>query len=102
MLVEKGVVSGSIAKTVFEKMLTTGREAPDIVAADGLAQIDDDAAIAKLVDEVLAANPAAVAQFRGGKTASFGFLVGQVMRAGKGQASPARVNALLKKALEAE
>ncbi len=101
-LVATGVVSGATAKTVFERMLATGRDAAEIVATDGLAQVDDEEAIARLVDEVLAANPAAVAQYHGGKTATFGFLVGQVMRAGKGKTSPARVNALLKKALDGE
>jgi aspartyl-tRNA(Asn)/glutamyl-tRNA(Gln) amidotransferase subunit B len=99
-LIGQGVVSGSTAKGVFEKMVATGRDAAEIVATDGLAQIDDDAAIAELVGQVIAANAAAAGQYRAGKTAAFGFLVGQVMRAAKGKASPARVNALLKKALE--
>jgi aspartyl-tRNA(Asn)/glutamyl-tRNA(Gln) amidotransferase subunit B len=101
LLVERGVVSGSAAKTVFDRMAATGRDAGDIIATDGLAQIDDADAIAKLIDTVIAANPGPVAQYRAGKEATFGFLVGQVMRAAKGKANPAQVNALLKKALEA-
>jgi aspartyl-tRNA(Asn)/glutamyl-tRNA(Gln) amidotransferase subunit B len=98
-LVEKGTISGSIAKDVFEKMVATKRTADDIVAADGLTQIDDDAQIAGLVAHVLAKNADAVAQYRGGKTTTFGLLVGQVMKAAGGKANPKRVNQLLKKAL---
>jgi aspartyl-tRNA(Asn)/glutamyl-tRNA(Gln) amidotransferase subunit B len=84
---------------VFEKMYTTGRTAAAIVEAEGLAQIDDEALIARLIAEVVAANADAVAQYRAGKASTFGFLVGQVMRAAKGKANPQRVNALLQKAL---
>ncbi len=98
-LVAKGAISGSMAKDVFEKMYATGRTADDIVSADGLAQIDDDAQIVGLVQDVLNKNADAVAQYRSGKTNAFGFLVGQVMKATAGKANPARVNELLKRAL---
>ena len=98
-LVEQGTISGSIAKGVFEKMLTTGRAAHEIVAADGLTQIDDESQIAALIADVLATHGDPVAQYRAGKTSAFGFLVGQVMKAGGGKANPKRVNELLKKAL---
>ena len=98
-LVSKGTISGSMAKDVFEKMYATGRTADDIVSADGLAQIDDEAQIVGLVKDVLDRNADAVAQYRLGKTNAFGFLVGQVMKATAGKANPARVNELLKRAL---
>jgi aspartyl-tRNA(Asn)/glutamyl-tRNA(Gln) amidotransferase subunit B len=88
-----------MAKDVFEKMYATGRTADDIVSADGLAQIDDEAQIVGLVKDVLDRNADAVAQYRLGKTNAFGFLVGQVMKATAGKANPARVNELLKRAL---
>ena len=100
-LVEKGAISGSMAKDVFEKMYATGRTAAAIVEADGLAQIDDESQIAALIGEVVAANADAVAQYRGGKASTFGFLVGQVMKAARGKANPKRVNELLKQTLDA-
>jgi aspartyl-tRNA(Asn)/glutamyl-tRNA(Gln) amidotransferase subunit B len=100
-LVEKGTISGSMAKGVFEKMFASGQAAHAIVAAEGLAQIDDESQIAGLIAGVLVKNPDAVSQFRGGKTTTFGFLVGQVMKAAAGKANPTRVNELLKKALGA-
>jgi aspartyl-tRNA(Asn)/glutamyl-tRNA(Gln) amidotransferase subunit B len=99
--VEKGTISGSMAKGVFEKMYVSDRTADAIVAAEGLAQIDDQAQIAALIAEVLAANAGPVADYRAGKTSAFGFLVGKVMKAAGGKANPKRVNELLKRALEA-
>jgi aspartyl-tRNA(Asn)/glutamyl-tRNA(Gln) amidotransferase subunit B len=99
VLIENGTISGSMAKEVFEKMYTTGRTAAAIVEAEGLAQIDDEPLIARLIADVVAANADAVAQYRAGKASTFGFLVGQVMRAAKGKANPQRVNELLQKAL---
>ncbi len=99
-LVEKGTISGSIAKGVFEKMFATGGSAADIVAAEGLTQISDESQIAALVAEVLGKHADAAAQYRAGKTTTFGFLVGQVMKAAGGKANPKRVNDLLKRALE--
>jgi aspartyl-tRNA(Asn)/glutamyl-tRNA(Gln) amidotransferase subunit B len=98
-LVERGTISGAMAKDVFEKMLGSGRSADEIVAAEGLAQIDDESQIAALVADVLGANADAVTQYRGGRTATFGFLVGQVMKAAGGKANPKRVNELLRRAL---
>jgi aspartyl-tRNA(Asn)/glutamyl-tRNA(Gln) amidotransferase subunit B len=102
LLVERGTISGSTAKDVFEKMFASARSADEIVQAEGLAQIDDDSQIVALVSEVLARHDDAVAQYRNGKTGSFGFLVGQVMKATGGKANPKRVNELLKKALAGE
>jgi len=101
MLVERGTVSGSMAKDVFEKMLASGERASAIVAAEGLTQIDDESRIVGLIGDVLGKNAGAVAEYRAGKNATFGFLVGQVMKAAGGKANPKRVNELLKKSLEA-
>jgi aspartyl-tRNA(Asn)/glutamyl-tRNA(Gln) amidotransferase subunit B len=99
-LVERGAISGSIAKDVFEKMFATSGAAGEIVAAEGLAQIDDASQIEAAIADVLAQNTDAVTQYRNGKTATFGFLVGQVMKAAKGKANPKRVNELLRRALD--
>jgi aspartyl-tRNA(Asn)/glutamyl-tRNA(Gln) amidotransferase subunit B len=98
-LVDGGKISGAIAKDVFEKMLGTGRSADEIVAAEGLTQIDDESQLSTLVAEVIAGQADAVAQYRAGRAATFGFLVGQVMKAAGGKANPKRVNELLKRAL---
>jgi aspartyl-tRNA(Asn)/glutamyl-tRNA(Gln) amidotransferase subunit B len=99
-LTERGVVSSSVAKEVFEKMWATGRRAAAIVEAEGLGQIGDEAALAAVVADVLARHPDAVAQFRAGKQATFGFLVGQAMKASGGKANPKLVSEALRKALE--
>ena len=99
-LTERGVVSSSAAKDVFEKMWATGRRAGAIVEEEGLAQIGDEAALAAIVAEVIDRHQDAVAQFRAGKQTTFGFLVGQVMKASGGKANPKLVSELLRKALE--
>jgi aspartyl-tRNA(Asn)/glutamyl-tRNA(Gln) amidotransferase subunit B len=99
-LVEKGRISASIAKTVFETMYESGRAPDEIVTAGGLAQIDDEGSLLERVREAIASNPDAVVQVRSGKTATLGFLVGQVMKATKGKANPTRVNELLRRELE--
>jgi len=99
-LIDKGTVSGKMAKQVFAEMWKTG-EAPDaLVKKLGLSQITDEGAIAKIVDDVIAQNPDQVAQFRAGKDKVFGFFVGQVMKLSKGQANPDSVNKLLKDKLK--
>jgi len=100
-LVDRGAISGSMAKDVFDKMFSTNQAADAIVAAEGLAQIDDESQIVGLVADVLAKNADAVTQYRAGKVSTFGFLVGQVMKAAGGKANPRRVNEMLKRALEA-
>jgi aspartyl-tRNA(Asn)/glutamyl-tRNA(Gln) amidotransferase subunit B len=99
-LVERGALSSSLAKDVFAKMYDSGRSAEDIVAADGLAQIDDESALLALVHDVIARHSDAVAQYRAGKNATFGFLVGQVMKGSGGKANPKLANQLLKRELE--
>ena len=99
-LIEQGTISSAIAKDVFEKMVASGRNAGTIVAAEGLTQIDDQSQIAGFIATVMANQTEVVAQYRAGKTAAFGFLVGQVMKATAGKANPTRVNELLRRALE--
>ncbi|MBU5611409.1 Asp-tRNA(Asn)/Glu-tRNA(Gln) amidotransferase subunit GatB [Geomonas azotofigens] len=99
-LMEKGTISGKIAKTVFDEMYKTGKAPEKIVEEKGLVQVSDTGAIEAMVDEVLKNNPAQVEQYRGGKETVFGFFVGQVMRASKGKANPALVNELLLKKLQ--
>jgi aspartyl-tRNA(Asn)/glutamyl-tRNA(Gln) amidotransferase subunit B len=99
-LVDSGTITGPIAKDVFEKMYASGRSAETIVAEEGLAAMNDDAALEAAVRDALAAHETAVAQYRAGKQQTFGFLVGQVMKATRGKANPATVNALLKKILD--
>jgi aspartyl-tRNA(Asn)/glutamyl-tRNA(Gln) amidotransferase subunit B len=100
-LVGKGVVSGKIGKTVLEAMFSAGRTAEDIIREQRLVQITDAHALAAVVAEVMAANPGPVADYVAGKTQALGFLVGQVMKATRGQASPELVNRLLRETLEA-
>ena len=98
-LIDKGTISNAIAKEVFAKMYDTGRSADDIVAAEGLSQVGDESAVLEIIRGVIAANADAVAQYRAGKMQTFGFLVGQVMKASKGKANPKLANELLRKEL---
>ncbi len=99
-LIANGTISGAIAKGVFETMFASGRAAGEIVRTGGLTQIDDEAEIVQSIAAVLGRHADAVRQYRAGKTAAFGFLVGQVMKATAGKANPGRVNELLKRTLE--
>ncbi len=101
-LVERGTISGSMAKGVFDEAFATGSLPSDIVRSKGLAQIDDESALVAIVERVLGDNADAVAMYRGGKASTFGFLVGQAMKAAGGRANPKRVNELLKRALDGE
>jgi aspartyl-tRNA(Asn)/glutamyl-tRNA(Gln) amidotransferase subunit B len=100
LLIDKGTISGKIAKTVFDEMYTTGKEPAQIVEEKGLVQVSDTGEIERIIDEIMAANAGQVEEFRGGKEKVFGFFVGQVMRASKGKANPAMVNELLLKKLQ--
>jgi aspartyl-tRNA(Asn)/glutamyl-tRNA(Gln) amidotransferase subunit B len=99
-LIDKGTISGKIAKTVFDEMWKTGREPLQIVEEQALVQVSDTGEIERIIDEIMAANAGQVEEFRGGKDKVFGFFVGQVMRASKGKANPAVVNELLLKKLK--
>ncbi|MEO5700924.1 MAG: Asp-tRNA(Asn)/Glu-tRNA(Gln) amidotransferase subunit GatB [Casimicrobiaceae bacterium] len=96
-----GTISGKLAKEVFDAMWRgeAGGDPDAIIAARGLTQISDSAAIERIVDDILAANAAMVAEFRAGKEKAFNALVGQAMKASKGKANPAQVNAVLKRKL---
>ncbi|WP_066637097.1 Asp-tRNA(Asn)/Glu-tRNA(Gln) amidotransferase subunit GatB [Desulfolucanica intricata] len=98
-MMDRGTISGKIAKTVFEEMFTSGKDPGTIVKEKGLVQISDEGAIAAIVEEVIAKNPKSVEDFRNGKDKAIGFLVGQVMKASKGKANPALVNKLLREKL---
>ncbi|MFI5294481.1 MAG: Asp-tRNA(Asn)/Glu-tRNA(Gln) amidotransferase subunit GatB [Thermodesulfovibrionales bacterium] len=98
-LVDKGTISGKIAKTVFEEMYRTGKDAGEIVKEKGLVQISDESEIEKAVDEVIAGHPQEAGRFRSGDEKLLGFFVGQVMKTTKGKANPKMLNELLKKKL---
>ncbi len=95
-LIQNNTISGKIAKQVFDTMFETGKEAATIVEEQGLTQVTDTGAIEKSIDEVIAANPDKVAEYRSGKDKLFGFFVGQVMKVTGGKANPGLVNDILK------
>ena len=99
--IEDGTISGKIAKEVFEAMWAGEGDADAIIEKRGLKQISDAGAIEKIVDEVLAANAAVVAEYRAGRQKAFNALVGKVMATTRGKANPAQVNATLKRKLGA-
>jgi aspartyl-tRNA(Asn)/glutamyl-tRNA(Gln) amidotransferase subunit B len=99
-LIDKGTISGKIAKTVFDEMWQNGGAPARIVEEKGLVQVSDTGEIEKIIDEIMAANTGQVDEYRSGKEKVFGFFVGQVMRASKGKANPAVVNELLVKKLK--
>ena len=98
-LLDSGVISGKIAKGVFEQMFASGKSARQIVDEDGLVQVRDESEIESAIDRALSENPKEVEQFRAGKDKLFGFFVGQVMRKTKGKANPQLVNEILRKKL---
>jgi aspartyl-tRNA(Asn)/glutamyl-tRNA(Gln) amidotransferase subunit B len=98
-LINKGELSGKLAKEILPKMFETGEAPSAIIEREGLKQISDASALEKIADQVMAANPKQVEQYKGGKTALLGFLVGQVMKASRGQANPAAATEALKKKL---
>ena len=99
-LIDAGTVSGRIAKEILPDMIATGKAPADLVKEKGLVQISDEGALQGAVGKVIADNPAQVAAYRGGKAATFGWFVGQVMKATGGKAAPAVVNRLLREELE--
>ena len=92
-------ISNAGAKEVFRSMWAEGGEADAIIEAKGLKQVSDSGALEKIVDEIIAANPAQVAEYRSGKEKVFGFFVGLAMKASKGKANPAQMNEILRKKL---
>ena len=99
-LIDEGMLSGKIAKTVFEEMYRTGKPAQTIVEEQGLVQMTDSAALEGIITTILADNASQVADYHAGKQKVFGFFVGQTMKATQGKANPALVNELLRKLLD--
>ncbi len=93
---EAGEITGPVAKDVFAEMVETGADPRTVIAERGLAQVSDDAAIAAIVDGVLAANAGKVDEYSAGKTALFGFFVGQVIKGSQGKANPQVVQRLVR------
>jgi len=98
-LIADGVISGKIAKTVFEEMAKTGKSPRSIVEEKGLVQVSGKPAIEEIVAKVLSRYPKEVEDYKGGKTKVLGFFVGQIMKESKGKANPAMVNEILKEKL---
>ena len=98
-LVDKGTISGKIAKTVFDDMAHSGAPPQQIVEEKGLVQISDSSAIEDVIAKVLAGCPAEVEAYQNGKTKLLGFFVGQVMKETRGKANPKMVNEILRKKL---
>ncbi|MGD9248357.1 MAG: Asp-tRNA(Asn)/Glu-tRNA(Gln) amidotransferase subunit GatB [Desulfobacteraceae bacterium] len=94
-LIDEDVISGKIAKTVFEEMAAGGQSAKEIVAAKGLAQVSDSGALESEIDKIISAHPDEVARFKAGNPKLMGFFVGQVMKATRGRANPKLVNQIL-------
>jgi aspartyl-tRNA(Asn)/glutamyl-tRNA(Gln) amidotransferase subunit B len=99
-LIEAGTISSKQGKDVFAEMFTTGKPAATIVQEKGLQQVSDTGAIEALADEVLAANPGPVADYKSGKTSALNFLKGQLMKLSKGKANPAMAGEILEKKLQ--
>lgn len=94
-LIEKGTISSKIAKKVFKELIENGGDAEKIVKEKGLVQISDEGVLLKFINDALDANPQSIEDFKNGKSKATGFLVGQIMKASKGQANPAVLNKLL-------
>jgi len=99
-LVQKGSISGTSAKAVFEEMFNTGKEADIIIQQQGLSQITDTSEIDAAVEQVIASNPQPVADYKAGKTQAIKFLVGQVMKSTRGRANAGQLQELLVKKIE--
>lgn len=98
-MVDKGTISLKVARDLFSELYGSGKSPEQIVEEKGLTQVSDEAALEKVIDEVLAKSQTQVVQFKEGKQQVLGFLVGQVMKASGGKANPGKVNELLKKKL---
>lgn len=98
--IDSGQISGKIAKTVFEEMFATGKDAGSIITEKGFVQISDPAALENAIRKVIESHPSQTAEYRAGKIKLLGFFVGQVMKETQGQANPALLNELVKKLLD--
>ncbi|MDD3269435.1 MAG: Asp-tRNA(Asn)/Glu-tRNA(Gln) amidotransferase subunit GatB [Syntrophomonadaceae bacterium] len=98
-LIDDGSISGKMAKTVFEEMFNSGQAPELIIKEKGMAQISDESTLINLIDGIIQDNPKVLEDYKNGKEKAFGFFVGQIMKASKGQANPGVVNKLLKERL---
>ena len=98
-LIVEGELTGKLAKEILPKMYASGEAAPVIMEREGLKAISDSGEIERIIDEVMAANPKQVEQYRGGKTSVMAFFIGQLMKATRGQANPATATEILKNKL---
>jgi len=98
-LIDEGTISGKMAKSVFEEMFATGKQPEVIIKEKGMVQISDESALEPIIARIVADNPKVVEDYRNGKDKAFGFFVGQVMKATRGQANPKMVNDILKRIL---
>ncbi len=98
-MIDDGSISGKIGKQVFQEMYQTGKDPKRIVKEKGLVQIQDSSELIEIIDQILTAHPGEIEKFKAGKEKVFGFFVGQVMKATRGQANPKLVNELLRKKL---
>jgi len=101
-LLNDGTISGKMAKTVFEEMFASGKNPQTIIKEKGLVQISDADALLPLIDEIVNNNPKVLQDYKNGKEKAFGFFIGQVMKATRGQANPEMVNKLLRERLDRE
>ncbi len=99
-LIETGKISNAVGKTVFEEMLETGKTATSIVEEKGLSQISDTSALEDIVRDVIANNEKSITDYKNGKTNAFGYLLGQCMKASKGQGNPTVMKEILTKLIE--
>jgi aspartyl-tRNA(Asn)/glutamyl-tRNA(Gln) amidotransferase subunit B len=99
-LIDEGIISGKIAKDVFEKMFKTGKDASRIVKESGITQITDEGELFEVIDKVIKENPKSIEDFNQGKEKALNYLVGQVMRYTKGRAKPDFVFEALKQRLK--
>ena len=98
-LTEQKVINSTVAKEVFEEMFDKDIDPQEYVEEKGLKTVNDEGALKKTIEEVIAVNPQSVEDYKNGKEKAIGFLVGQTMKAMKGKADPASVNKLLKELL---
>lgn len=98
-MIDKGTISGKIAKDVFRDMFDTGKDPKDIVKEKGLIQISDRTQLEAIIDKILEENEQSVEDYKNGKTKALGFLVGQVMKATRGKANPQMANKILREKL---
>jgi aspartyl-tRNA(Asn)/glutamyl-tRNA(Gln) amidotransferase subunit B len=101
-MIDKGTISGKIAKTVFTEMLESGKDAETVVKEKNLVQVSDEGELLAIVAEIIAANPEQAAEYRGGKTKVLGYFVGQLMQRTKGRANPKLANQLFARELARE